>query len=388
TVIGLRMNRALKDRRVMIHNEDARGFLKRSDLQTDVVLINLTEPSTLMINRYYSTEFFHEVKDHCRPGGVLSVSLPSTADYVSRKAGELNSVIYNTLKKSFRNVLIIPGQRNYFLASDSTLSIGISSLIEKRKIHTTFVNGYYLDDNLQADRSAFIMKHISDHGEINRDFKPVAFFCQLAYWNSMFQLNYMLIALMAIGITFIVIKNLNRIRFGLFTGGFTVASLEIMIILSLQVLNGYSFGMVSLIILVFMAGLAFGAFLSGRLFRTPTMKTYMAVQICMAGFAMVFMLMLVVMSSFRPDFWVTLTVLGMLSFGIATCAGIEFSLSSGLDRGDPAKSAGANYSADLYGGALGAMLTSVVLLPLVGASFCCIFLMCFNLISAFLNFRK
>jgi spermidine synthase len=120
--LGRRYSKILDDKRIHIIQGDARRFIRQTKEKYDVVLVNLPEPSTLLINRFYSREFFMELKQVLTPGAVVCESLPTTSDYVSKSAAQTNSTLVQTMKTRFRNVLILPGQKNYFLASDSTLS--------------------------------------------------------------------------------------------------------------------------------------------------------------------------------------------------------------------------------------------------------------------------
>ena len=47
---------------VNIIEKDALRFLKRNNKKYDVVLINLSKPSTIQLNRYYTSEFFQLLK--------------------------------------------------------------------------------------------------------------------------------------------------------------------------------------------------------------------------------------------------------------------------------------------------------------------------------------
>ena len=67
---------ALNDRRITVVNEDVRIFLRSATTVYDVVLLNLPEPSTVQLNRFYTLEFFGSVKARMSHGAVL-LSTPS-----------------------------------------------------------------------------------------------------------------------------------------------------------------------------------------------------------------------------------------------------------------------------------------------------------------------
>src|SRR4030042_3815718 len=114
--------------------KDARKWIKESSQLYDAIIVNTPDPSNAQINRYYTLEFFQEVKNALRPYGVFSVSLSPTVNYMSADAKEINSIVYLTLSKVFHHVEVIPGERNYFIASEDTIRIDIAKCIVNRGI--------------------------------------------------------------------------------------------------------------------------------------------------------------------------------------------------------------------------------------------------------------
>ena len=122
---------------------DGRRFLRQTDEDYDVVMVNLPPPGSAQLNRFYTWEFFSDLKAHMTDIGVLSIPLQGMENYLSPEAGSLYSILYHTLNRSFKNILLIPGYKTYFLASDADLDIDIPSLIESRGIETVYVNCFY-----------------------------------------------------------------------------------------------------------------------------------------------------------------------------------------------------------------------------------------------------
>ena len=48
---------------------DARGFIRDTDERFEAVILDAPDPATTQINRWYTTEFFAEVKRVLAPGG-------------------------------------------------------------------------------------------------------------------------------------------------------------------------------------------------------------------------------------------------------------------------------------------------------------------------------
>ena len=162
-------------------NKDARQYIRQTHEKFDVVLINLPPPDNFQINRYYSGEFLLLLKKVLNPDGIVRYCLPSTINYVSKEAAGVNSILYNTLKQQFRNVLIIPGELNYFLASDTSLSLHICELVQEKQIKNEYVNKFYLNDKDIRERSSYILSQLGDTSIINSDFLPISYFRQIIY---------------------------------------------------------------------------------------------------------------------------------------------------------------------------------------------------------------
>jgi spermidine synthase len=62
---------ALQDGRVTVRNEDGRSYLSHTASKFDVILVNLPEPFTAQINRFYTQEFFRLAASKMRGGGVF-----------------------------------------------------------------------------------------------------------------------------------------------------------------------------------------------------------------------------------------------------------------------------------------------------------------------------
>lgn len=381
TDIGKAFTTTLNDPVIRIYNEDARRFLKRDVGKFDVALINLPEPSTLQINRFYTTEFFTELKSRLDPDAVVSISLPSTADYVSEIEGKLNGSLFSTLKSKFGNVIIIPGQKNYYLASDGQLSTDISRLIAEKEIPTVYVNPYYIDDQLLKERSDFILCHLPVNNLINYDFSPVTYFYQLQYWSSYFKTDYLILFSVIIIIFAFIIFSLDSISLGLFTGGFTASSVGIMIILAFQVFYGYVFRVAGIMIMLFMAGLALGSLFRSKIFREATIAGYIRIQLTIGLYALGFPFIIIALHLTEMPDLVIYSIMGLLTLVIAVLAGMEYSIASFLQTADIGRVTSKNYSADLFGSALGAFLTSVFLLPLAGIIYTSLMLALLNFIS-------
>ncbi|MBL7102792.1 MAG: fused MFS/spermidine synthase [Bacteroidales bacterium] len=353
------------DKKVNIINQDARLFIRKSKIKYDVVLINLPNPANAQINRYYTIEFFKELKRVLNKDAVISISLMSTSHYMSEEAAQIHSVLFTTLKKVFKNVIIIPGGRNYFIASDGKLSYKITQLIELKNIENEYVNLYYLDDALVSDRSKLIEDALTTDVDINEDFKPLAYFLQLKYWLSYFKQNLLIIGLILLIPLFYIILRLNIVNLGLFTTGFSASSIEVLLLIAFQVIYGYVYLMIGIIITVFMIGLALGSIYLYKKVRI-NLKRYYQMQYLIGLYSFVLPVILLILNSFLKNNFSVHLIFMILIFTIGILTGIQFALASKLRTINISVIAATAYGSDLLGSAVGALLVSALLVPYFG----------------------
>ncbi|MBW1643486.1 MAG: hypothetical protein JRJ76_11660, partial [Deltaproteobacteria bacterium] len=100
----------------VIHN-DARAFLQNSKTVYDAIIINLPEPETFQINRFFTDQFFQHARRHLSETGIVSFSMEGFSNYLAKPQRQKLSSLYNTVSPYFKNILLIPGQRVFFLCS-------------------------------------------------------------------------------------------------------------------------------------------------------------------------------------------------------------------------------------------------------------------------------
>lgn len=349
-----------------IHNQDPRSFIKVTDSKFDVVLLNLPPPSTAQLNCYFTQEFYHLLKSKLNTGAVISTSLDGGSNYLGIEAANLHGILYQTLKSVFANVLIIPGQANYFLASDAPLGWDIVGRLENTAIENEFVNKYYLDDKSIKMRALQLQQLFPTDSPINHDFRPVAYFTRINYWLSWFGMDINKIAAIVAVAFLILLFFLNRQNQLMFVAGFTVSATEVVVLLGFQVIFGYFYKDAALLIAAFMAGLAMGTYLSGKDYLKYS-RTKMLINQALIGFmALVIPLFLVFETrNFESGFLRHLIFyFFMIIPGILT--GIQFSWISMINPKKKSTNGATAYSSDLIGSAGGALLASAILIPLAG----------------------
>jgi spermidine synthase len=364
--MGRQFARVLDDPSVRTVASDARRFVRRHDKLYDVVLINAPDPLTAQANRFYTVEFLREVKARLSDGAVVAVSLLSSVDYYGDDARRLTSVVANTMRAVFAHVLIVPGLKTYFLSSDAQLNIRVGHMIEKRGIPTVYVNQDYIDDTLLRQRSDALHAMVEEDAGINRDFTPVGYYGQLRYWLSQFGLEPWMVGVSGCLLLVLSVLRLNAITFGMFSGGFAASSLEVLLLVAFQVLYGYVYQILGLIITTFMAGLAVGALAGRRFSGQRLIVTYAGLQFGVMVIAALLPLLFLVLKSFPVHDTVVQVIFFTSTLLIGLLIGAEFATATRILQGSVAVVASSLYGVDLLGSALGGLLMSVFLLPLVG----------------------
>jgi hypothetical protein len=308
-------------------------------------------------------------------GGVIAYSLPTGADYVSEYAGRINSILWHTLRQSFSETLIIPGFRNYFLASDSCLSYNVPGLIESRDLKTLYVNKYYLDAGQLKERGEYIRGRVSTlsgsptpsgSAIVNRDFTPVAVWHHLSWWLSLHDTSLTIIIPAFCLVFFLLMLTLNPLNAGLFAGGFTLASLEIIIIFGLQVLTGYLFQAIGAIFMIFMLGLAVGSALGTGAGIYQEATRYGLLQLTLAILAVLIPYMILqIGKAAMSNAWINI-ILGISAFIASVLVGMEYNLAANLSKQPLQKTIGSNYAAEMFGAAAGAFAATLFLVPFLG----------------------
>ena len=134
----------------VIH-QDGRRYLAQTDKTYDAIIVNLPEPGTFQVNRFYTDRFFELALAHLSETGVLSFSMQGFDNYLAEPQRQKLSSLYNTLRKFFKHILLLPGQKVFFLCSNRPLTADIPAALERHGIATTYISGFYYG-NLSRER--------------------------------------------------------------------------------------------------------------------------------------------------------------------------------------------------------------------------------------------
>jgi spermidine synthase len=386
----------LDDPRVTLAYTDGRLYVKEVGRRFDVVIVDLPEPSTGQLNRFYTQEFFAEVKAILNEGGVFSFGLPSAENYLNPELRHLGGNVYQTLGSVFSRIVVLPGDYNRFMASDAPLTTDYALLakrLAKRNLETRWVSAPYLRYIFTTDRFPQIRRDLEgeESAKLNRDLEPICYYYDMALWLSQFYSGLSgffhrasLLNLWWVGVPLALAVVVFRWKRGgavpavmAFTG-FAEMTLEMIVLLAFQALHGYVYHEVSLIVAAFMVGAALGGGVMNRLIAAKRMpdaagssalgwaKRPLRVLIAAQGVVMLYALLL-------PSALLKAAAMPLpnLSFPLLTLlagflGGMDFPLAAELTKGSVGRVAGLIYGADLVGACLGAFLSSALLIPVLG----------------------
>ena len=117
----------LADPRIRTVAADGRHFTAQSRGRFEVIIVDLPDPTTLLLNRFLTVEFFGEARRALKPGGVLAFGLGHYENAVSPELARVLSSARATLRQVFPHVELIPGGRVYFLASEGPLTMDVAA---------------------------------------------------------------------------------------------------------------------------------------------------------------------------------------------------------------------------------------------------------------------
>jgi spermidine synthase len=354
-----------ENERLQIVRRDPVLFIREGGPAYDVILLNTPNPENIAGNRFYTIEFMRLIRNRLAVGGILCLSIPAAGQYMSEPSRVLHSSLLATLSRLFSNVRIIPGQRDYFLASEQPLREGLMKYYEELGMDNAYVNPGYISDATITERSRKVLENLIPDAQVNSFLNPVIYKQSVLLWagKTDFDLRILSVTIAALVLVFLILA--RPVNLGLFTGGFTVSSLELILIIWLQAYYGHAYRMTGLIFAAFMAGMA-----TGSHFMPFFIKKASPIDFIKAGAGIGSLALLIGAAILMVPYMTPAPVIVALTLFFAAIAGllmgIQYASGVQLRQASVRKSAGEAFSSDLLGSAAGALMLSVFLIPIAG----------------------
>ncbi|AHE98944.1 fused MFS/spermidine synthase [Thioalkalivibrio paradoxus] len=216
---------ALHDPRVRLIHADGRVYLKETPERYDLVLVDVPDPATAVLNRYYTQEFFAQVQRRLNPGGILVIGAVSTPGLRGPAVANRNATLQHTLARVYPQVLPVGDRFLIFLASgpDGRISADPNELQQRYRERGVRSPGFsephfhLLLEESKLRRINWILRHhgrspdahlvppaaapflappvseqqqaepalppVSDRHFVNSDFRPIGYFYTLMFWG-------------------------------------------------------------------------------------------------------------------------------------------------------------------------------------------------------------
>ena len=363
----------------VIHS-DGRSYLAHTDKIYDAIIVNLPEPGTFQTNRFYTDRFFAMAKEHLAPHGILSFSMQGYDNYLAEAQRQKLSSLYNTVSPYFKNVLLLPGQKVFFLCSDQHLAVDIPAALAQRHISSAYISGFFYG-NLTPERIEYLNQRLDPFTPVNIDTSPHLMRLMFSQWFAKFQTSPYVFFFVLSVFAVIYLLWISREEFVLFSTGCLTMGCEILVIFAFQIYFGYIYLQIGIIITVFLAGLLPGAWLGHKLTQ-PGRQVLILTDGLLIGFLALFVLAIVSFADRLPvSFYL------VFGFAVSLACGFQFPVALYL-RGSDNTAAARSFSADLIGAACGTLVTSVVLIPYVGILWAAAALIGLKLTSLMLMWTK
>jgi spermidine synthase len=403
----------IADRHVRILEGDGRRLLKQASETWDVVVVNLPEPQTAQLNRFYTREFFRETRARLSPGGLLSFQLRSSENYLSPERAAFLRCIYRTLREVFPEVGFIPGETVHFFAGSRNAIPEAGVLLARlrqRGLQTRYVREYFLPFRMMPDRMEQMAQVL--HGNaatpVNRDFAPVAYYFGVALWSTQFNHAYrvwfeklstvpfgVILAAVAIAalatLAGVLLQKSPSRRRNATTGlcvaaaGFNLMGLEVLLLLGFQAIYGYLYHQLAILLAMFMAGMAAGSAWGLRKnVERGSALAWLQIAVAMAPGLLCAVLFLAEQVAiglrFQRDYLGEALFAGM-ALAAGMLGGMQFTVASRMTLGEARRDGGSGialaqnssglragtlYALDLLGACAGAVMISGYLAPVFG----------------------
>ncbi|MBD3182204.1 hypothetical protein GF312_07925 [Candidatus Poribacteria bacterium] len=400
----------LENSRVRVKNMDGRRFVKNTKDKYDVIILDLPEPFTAQLNRFYTLEFFQEIKHILNTGGVFSLGLVSSANYISDEHQKFLNCIYKTMEIVFEDIIIIPADDRVFFIANTKKDVltydrqVLNERLRNRKVESLYVSEYQMPVWLDPFRVEGFSQRIQEPQDtsINRDFRPVSYYYDMILWSSHFAseskleagfkllfefisgLNFwwFLLPVVVIGIIIFSIGNFKRnvrnnyIIIAVAVTGFAEITFEVVVSLAFQIIYGYMYYKLGMILTAFMMGLILGSIVITRIMDKieNDLKVFTLTQVAVCIYPLI---LLANFWFFRngsfhflganivfPILPVIAGFIGGFQFPLATKIYLKYKTRAG-------QVAGLTYGMDLLGSCVGAFLVSAFLVPLIGITGTC-----------------
>lgn len=267
---------------------DGRAHMRSAPGRYDLVVVALGDPSTALLNRFYTTEGLGEAAAALAEGGVVAFRLTASSDFVGADLGRYLASVWRSARRAFPHLAVSPGEALWIFGSARADAVSEDPLLlgarcARLGLSTPYAGPEHLALAFPADRVAFVRRTLDGYAADapeNRDARPVAHLLALSVWGRFTGSRFPSAAARAAEIAArlawpaaaglaLVLLSLRR-RPGalavsiLGSTGAASMGLSLLLLFVFQTGVGVLYGSIGLLTASFMAGLALGGLAGGR----------------------------------------------------------------------------------------------------------------------------
>ena len=366
--------------------DDPIHYLRSSSNKYDIIFIDVPDPSSLLLNRYYTLQFFELVRDHFSKGSsVLAITLSSGTNFMTPELVQLNASVWKTFSGVFSYSIIIPSIKNIYIGSED---ISITNAVEElqqraQDYQSIWFNDTSIFEQCNPLRIGQIHNAIDGRGELNTISNPAAYLSTISVWTNILNVNinstmqwmqrhvvllFMISIFVIIGIAFGASK-LNRVSHSLIDMQIFVISLvnfvmQLVLLNLFQMQYGNVYYMIFLFTSIFMIGLT-GGFLLRNKMKLSLYILY-GINLILAGSVWLF---------FENVFPAIIYLICNLIFAFLEGSILARLLAFKYEK-ENIESGSTFYFLDSLGSMVGGLIIGVVLFPILGIRSSIIVLVC------------
>jgi spermidine synthase len=411
---------ALYDPRVTVHNVDARYFVKTQRDRFDLVIARLPEPISALCARFYTDEFFGELRRAMTPQAVLCLTAAAGPTELAPASRTYLASVRETLARHFPDLVVGWGDPAQILAATATGLLStdpaeLAARYQRRGVASPLFDPLWFagaTDWLKPDKLASRARELdaAEGARVNTDLRPGLYVQRLVLWEAAssgshviawlqkVRLGQLVAALAAFAALAVVVPRLRlggregwasgAVTLSVGTTGFATMALSILWLYAFQTLYGYVYQRIGWIIALFMAGLVAGCLLvgepggrpdaapsagdAGRRAPSRLWRLLILVDVLLTLLALAVPLVLPALAALPTTPGVLRLVEGCISaLVVATglLGGAAFPLAGELQLGflrKVGRASGSVVGADHAGACVGALLCGVLLVPVFG----------------------
>ena len=346
----------------------------------DLIIVLDCSPETLGGNRFFTKEFYNLASKHLKSDGVMICSMPSANGFIGESSAVFNASVLKTVSSVFSKTAITPGESKLIAAGGVNVT-GDFAELEKRQ--TSLIPNFkqfppgmlsvcYSQSEQETETKAITDK--TESVSVNTDFFPVLPFYYLSRHARMVSgdaespgaivrlmelvSKHWLMILLASGVIYLLARTLisravdANLIFGSFENGFYAAGVELLLLFVYQNHCGSLYRDIAAAAGVFIAGTAAGALFSpasAKIRDRVMFSSALIPAVLPAGF-------------FLPQAAVMPCVFALLALA-GFSAGAVY---TELNKRAALKIGGALWAWEMLGGAAGALLIILFILPAGG----------------------